>query len=53
MKDKILDKITDIIAYALLPITLPIHLWKTRNWGKKNKKFKKIQSGTKSWNKER
>ena len=37
MKDKTFDKITDIIAYALLPITYPLHLWKYRNWGKKRK----------------
>lgn len=37
MNQKFIDKLTDIIAYALLPITLPIHLWKYRNWGKKRK----------------
>ena len=33
---KLIDKLTTILAYILLPITLPIHLWKTRN--KKNEK---------------
>ena len=37
MKDKTFDKITTIIAYALLPITYPLHLWKYRNWKKKRK----------------
>jgi len=37
MNQKIINKLTDIIAYAALPITLPIFLWKTRNWGKKRK----------------
>ena len=43
MKDKTIDKITTIIAYAALPITLPIHLWKYRNWGKKKKQDEKIR----------
>ena len=37
MNQKFIDKLTDIIAYALLPITLPIHLWKYRDKGKKKK----------------
>ena len=37
MKDRTIDKITDIIAYALLPITYPLHLWKYRDKGKKKK----------------
>ena len=35
MNQKFIDKLTDIIAYAALPITLPIHLWQTRHWKKK------------------
>jgi len=35
MKDTTIDKITTIIAYALLPITLPLHMWKHRDKKKK------------------
>jgi len=37
MKDKIIDKITTFIAYALLPITYPLHMWRHRD-KKKSKK---------------
>jgi len=35
MNQQFINKLTDIIAYAALPITLPLHLWKYRNWKKK------------------
>jgi len=40
-KDKIIDWITDIIAYAALPITYPLMLWRWRKWQKKRKEEKK------------
>jgi hypothetical protein len=46
MNQKFIDKLTDIIAYGLLPITYPIHLWKYRNW-KRN--VKKKQPKTKKY----
>jgi hypothetical protein len=34
-QDKIIDRITDILAYMALPITYPLMLWQWRKWQKK------------------